>query len=121
MASHQQQRVLVLEDEWLIAEQIEDALDAAGYEVIGPLGRVAEALELLDGQAVDVAVLDINLHEERSFVVAEKLAQTSTPFVFLSGYSDVELPPSLEDRPLLQKPVNSARLCACVRSLIASR
>jgi DNA-binding response OmpR family regulator len=112
--------VLVLEDEWLIADEIEMALDAAGYDVLGPVGRVCDALDLLQARAVDAAVLDINLHDERSFVVAEELVRTATPFVFLSGYSGVELPESLSDRPLLQKPYDVERLCSCVNSLISS-
>jgi DNA-binding response OmpR family regulator len=111
--------ILVLEDEWLIAEQIEGALEAEGYAVLGPVGRVREALELLNGRAVDAAVLDINLHNERSFAVAEQLAHASIPFVFLSGYSDVELPHGFGDRPLIQKPVDADQLCRCVRSLVS--
>jgi DNA-binding response OmpR family regulator len=111
-------RVLLLEDEWLIADEVELALQAAGFDVLGPVGRVCDAMDLLVSQRVDVAVLDINLHGERSFGVAEQLARTATPFVFLSGYSDLELPQHLRDRPLMHKPVDLARLCRYVSSLI---
>jgi DNA-binding LytR/AlgR family response regulator len=75
-------------------------------------------MELLASQTVDVAVLDISLHGERSFVVAEQLARSATPFVFLSGYSNIELPENLRDRPLMQKPFNVGRLCSCVNMLV---
>ena len=111
--------VLVLEDEWLIADEIELALRAAGCDVLGPVGRVCDAMELLTFQAVDAAVLDINLHGQRSFVIAEQLQQAATPFVFLSGYSGVELPEHLSHHLLMQKPFDLERLCQCVNSMIA--
>lgn len=114
-----QAKVLVLEDEWLIADQIESALLAAGYDVIGPIGRVRQAIELLNDTSVDVAILDINLHEDRSFVVAERLAESATPFVFLSGYSDLEIPASFSGRPLMQKPVDPDDLCRVIGDLLA--
>jgi DNA-binding response OmpR family regulator len=120
MAVPRRLRVLVLEDEWLIAEQIETALGAAGYDVVGPVGRVHEAMDLLKGQAIDAAVLDINVHDERSFTVAEKLAQDATPFVFLSGYSNLELPRSFDGRPMMQKPIDTARLCRCLEALVVA-
>jgi DNA-binding response OmpR family regulator len=111
--------VLVVEDEWLIAEQIEQALTAAGYDVLGPVGRARAALALLATSPVDAALLDINVHGERSFAVAERLAKASTPFIFLSGYSNVELPESFSDRPLMQKPIDVGRLCLYLQSLIS--
>jgi DNA-binding response OmpR family regulator len=119
MPSGRRPVVLVLEDEWLIADEIESALRAAGFDVVGPVGRFGDAIDLLAARPVDVAVLDINLHGERSFVVAEQLAQNATPFMFLSGYSGVVLPESLRHRPLLQKPFDAERLCHVVTSLIA--
>lgn len=80
-------RVLVLEDEWMIADQVATALTSAGFDVVGPVGHVKQAFALLANASVDVAVLDINVHGERSFALAEQLAQTGTPFVFPSGYS----------------------------------
>jgi DNA-binding response OmpR family regulator len=118
MASPTRLRVLVLEDEWLVADQFESALADAGFEVVGPVGRVAEALELLRGQAVDAAILDINVHGQRSFSVADELSRHATPFVFLSGYSDVELPAALSGRPLLEKPVNSDSVRRAIGALL---
>jgi len=118
MASGTRARVLVLEDEWLIAEQIGGALAQAGYEIVGPVGRVRQAMDLLEREAVDLAVLDINVHEDRSFQVADRLAETATPFVFVSGYSDLEMPHSFSDRPLLQKPVDPDNLCRLMNHLL---
>ncbi|MEH6676557.1 response regulator [Phenylobacterium sp.] len=111
-------KVLVLEDEWLIAEQIGTAITGAGYEIVGPVGRVRQAMDLLEREAVDLAVLDINVHEDRSFEVAGRLAAKATPFVFLSGYSDLEIPCGFSDRPLLQKPVDPDNLCRLLGRLL---
>ena len=118
MADGHPPRVLVLEDEWTIAELIKDALEGAGYEVVGPIGRVAEALALLKRERCDAAVLDMNLHGERSFGVAEMLAGTSTPFVFVSGYSAAVLPAAFVERPLMQKPIDTTTLCRWVAVLL---
>ena len=70
---------------------------------------------------VDAAVLDVNLHGDRSFRIAEFLAGHQTPFVFLSGYSTTELPAALSKRPLMQKPFDSAALRQCVEALLNPR
>ena len=119
MADGHRPRVLVLEDEWVIAELIQDALEEAGFEVVGPAGRISQALALLENQKCDAAVLDMNLHGEHSFRVAEELAARSTPFVFVSGYSTAVLPPAFIDRPLMQKPVETTALCRCIATLLA--
>jgi DNA-binding response OmpR family regulator len=121
MAQASPLRVLVLEDEWLIAEQIEAALNDAGFDIVGPVGRIEEAMALLSGDGIDAAVLDINVHGQRTFRVAERLAARSTPFVFLSGYSEVELPSSFSERPLMQKPIDPVALGHCVISLLRAK
>ena len=121
MAGPHLPRVLVLEDEWLIAAQIEAALNAGGYEVIGPVGHIDEALALLNLQAPDAAVLDINVHGERSFRVAERLCEIATPFVFLSGYAENELPEPMAQRPLVRKPLAGQALCRSIDALLPPR
>jgi CheY-like chemotaxis protein len=118
MAALRRPHVLVLEDEWIIADQIEAALEDAGYAVVGPVGRVDAAMALLKSRAVDAAVLDINVHGDRSFRVARKLAQDAIPFIFLSGYARTELPAALSKRPLMQKPIDLPVLCRYVASLL---
>ncbi len=111
-------QVLVLEDEWLIADQISSALVEAGYDVLGPVGRIDDALELVAHGHVDAAVLDINLHNDRSFRLAEELCRKAIPFAFLSGYSQGDLPPEFVDRPLMQKPVDAPGVRRCLGSLL---
>lgn len=99
--------VLVLEDEYFIARQICDLLTAAGGRVIGPFSSVADALA---APYADCAVLDINLHGEMQFQLADRLAGQGVPFVFSSGYDRAVLPPRHAHRPFCLKPMLSGQL-----------
>lgn len=102
-------RVLLVEDELLVAMDLELTLQERGYEVAGPAATVADALRhVRDG--VDAAVLDINLEGEESLPVGEALLAQGTPFVFLTGYADRELPGALQHAPRLTKPVRPSAL-----------
>lgn len=79
-------RILVVEDEPLVAMLLEDMLLELGAYVVGPVGQVRDALALLNGEPVDAAVLDVNLGQERSDAIAVKLEAIGTPFVFATGY-----------------------------------
>jgi DNA-binding response OmpR family regulator len=98
-------RILVVEDEWLIGDYIADHLTDVGYDVQGPFPNVSQALAFLETTPVDGAVLDITLGREKSFPIAETLAERGIPFVFLSGYVETVLPPGLSNSTLLTKPV----------------
>jgi two-component SAPR family response regulator len=111
-------RILVVEDEWMIADQIADVLRDVGYDVVGPVGRITEALSLLNGEQVDVALIDVNVHGDLTSKVAEALEAASVPFAFVSGYSRQDLPANLRGRPLLQKPVEANAVYRCVQSLL---
>jgi DNA-binding response OmpR family regulator len=103
-------RVLVVEDDALIALDIAHELADAGLEVIGPATSVAKALELVAANGCDVAVLDVNLGKETSAPVASELRKRGTPFIVLSGYSSEQHPPELHGAPLLSKPARPGAL-----------
>ena len=105
-------RILVVEDEPLIAMDFSQTLSEAGYVVIGPANSVAQALALLAQFGCDAAVLDINLGMETSEPVARELIRLGTSFVATSGYSREQKPEFMQTVPLLGKPVNSAMLIA---------
>lgn len=111
--------VLIVEDEWLIADQLANALRNAGYQIAGPVGQLAPALELVRSTRIDVALIDINIDGGRTFGLADALANASIPFAFLSGYSKADLPRNLRAYPLLQKPVDANTVCRCIRSLLS--
>jgi CheY-like chemotaxis protein len=82
-------RILVVEDEYLIAMSLQDALETAGSIVVGPAPSVDKALQTIDSEwHIDAAVLDVNLGGALSYGVADKLIARKIPFVFTSGYED---------------------------------
>jgi CheY-like chemotaxis protein len=111
-------KILVLEDEWMIAEQIEGMLGDLGFEVVGPIGRVEQALALLDEQRIDAALLDINVNGTTTYAVAKRLVEADIPFLFLTGYAAADLPGKMGARPLLQKPVNARILRQAMMNLL---
>ncbi|HWE47219.1 MAG TPA: response regulator [Caulobacteraceae bacterium] len=111
-------RILIVEDEWLIADLLEAMLDELGYDAVGPASSVQEALELIQEQAVDAALLDVSLGRVRSYPVAEALMRAGTPFLFLTGYIDGDLPAQFRSAPVLCKPVSLVELKAPLEQLV---
>lgn len=111
-------RVLVVEDEALIALDIAQQLADAGFGVIGPATSVAQAFQLIEDEGCDLAVLDFNLREETAESIAVELRARHTPFILLSGISKDRLPASLTEAVLLAKPAHPATLIAALRRSI---
>lgn len=111
-AEKRQARLLVVEDEALVAMLIEDILVEAGFQVVGPFGQAQEALAHLErDKKIDAAVLDVNLGAgECSFGVARELAARGVPYVFVTGYGPAGLAGHYEGAPVLQKPFDPAAL-----------
>ena len=103
-------KVLVVEDEALVAMLVEDALLDAGFGVIGPAATVEEALSLLQRERPDAVVLDLNLAGETSTPVADELAARGIPYVIATGYGASGLPPGHQDAMVLAKPYDPAEL-----------
>ena len=103
--------ILLLEDDLLLAMDMEDFLGDRGYDVIGPYGRVGQALEAAENMGLNGAVVDLNLHGEMSFPVIELLRARNVPVIVCSGYAELpELKQKLTGLPLLPKPWNPQRL-----------
>jgi CheY-like chemotaxis protein len=99
-------KVLVVEDEALVSMLLEDMLSDLGCEIVGPIMRLREALAMAEdeSQAIDVAILDVNLAGERSFPVAEALEKRGCLFVLATGYDDAGIDERWRARPMLRKP-----------------
>jgi len=110
-------RVLVVEDEALVAMLVEDALLDAGYEVIGPARSVAEAMAMLASERPGAAVLDLNLGGENSLRVADELSARGIPFIVATGYGAGGLPPHHDEVLVLPKPYDPADLTAALGRL----
>ena len=114
-------RVLVVEDEFLVATLIEDMLRSAGCVVSGPIPRLAEALDAVDRGPYDAAILDVNLGGERVDPVAQALSCRNVPFAFVTGYSIGSLPGEHAERPCLRKPFKITDLLSTVSNLVHTR
>lgn len=97
-------RILVVEDEAIVAMLLEDMLAELGYEVVGPVTRLERALDLARGAAIDAAVLDVNLNGRDTYAVADALSARAIPFVFATGYGARELAERFRGTPVTQKP-----------------
>ena len=98
-------RILVVEDQFLIAMEIQDCLEKAGAKVIGPLGRLEGALSSAEREGLDAALLDIDLHGERCWPVADVLARRAIPFVFATGFAtEIVMPERFTGYAVLSKP-----------------
>jgi len=107
-------RILVVEDEFLIALDIAGALEQAGLAVIGPVSTVGDALEAIAREEVHGALLDAHLAGEPVGRVADALKARNIPFAFVSGYGREQLPPAHRDAPLVKKPFTGTDLLAAV-------
>jgi len=111
-------RVLVVEDEFLVAMLIEDMLHTAGCIVSGPIPRLGEALEAVGRETYDAAILDVNLGGDRIDPVARALSCRNVPFAFVTGYGIGGLPGDYAERPHLRKPFKMTDLLNTVSDLV---
>ena len=106
-------KVLVVEDEPLLAITLKDVLTGSGCTVIGPASSLKQGMRLIEKEAVDGAILDVNLRGEMVFPLADALAERSIPFVYVTGYSKL-LRACNHGRPVLQKPYTNQQLLKIV-------
>ncbi|RPD84570.1 response regulator [Luteimonas sp. 100069] len=103
-------KILVVEDESILAMLLEDFLSDLGYAMPAIASTVASALAILDTHDIDFAILDINLGGEQSFPIADSLLERGIPFIFMSGYGAAGVPVRLKSIHTLQKPYGADAL-----------
>jgi DNA-binding response OmpR family regulator len=113
-------RILVVEDEALIAMEIAVILEEAGAEIIGPANSVEQGHQLIAQQASDphAALLDVNVAGVSSDSIARLLLARKVPFAFMTGYTSAEVSELVPAAPVLQKPFTPAQLLAVLQSLL---
>ncbi len=111
-------RVLVVEDEWLIADMIARTLDEAGYRVVGPVPTAAQAIATLDAQSCDVALVDLNLSGDKSYAVIDRLRASGIPHLLVTGYSTDDLPDGYRACAMIGKPVEPAALLETLAAML---
>lgn len=115
-------KVLVVEDELLVALNLETLLLEAGCHVIGPIGSLPAALEASESEMADLAILDINLRGEQVFPVAERLLDRGIPLIFCSGYADTSaVPDRFGTCVKLGKPYSAVEITEAMRRVLGAR
>jgi DNA-binding response OmpR family regulator len=109
-------RILVVEDEFLIALDITSVLEQAGITVIGPVSTVAEAMSAIESEKMAGVLLDAHLAGEPVGCIADALKAKVIPFAFVSGYGLEQLPAGHRDVPLVKKPFTGQDLLAAIAS-----
>ena len=110
-------KILLVEDETLVAMLLEDMIVDLGGTVVASASRLERALEMVrdGGLEIDLAVLDVNLGGAEAFPVANALVERGVPFAFSTGYGNSGLPAAWRDRPTLQKPFTQEQVSAVLR------
>jgi CheY-like chemotaxis protein len=111
-------RIMVVEDEALIAALVDEWLGELGYTMVGPARSVAAAMALLEDAPPDGVILDVSLGNETSYAVADKLTAMGVPFAFSTGHPDNDLLPRYRGRLTLSKPFDFDDLERVVASFV---
>ena len=110
-------RILVVEDEALLAMELEQVLEAAGYTIIGPCSNLKSAAEASRGEAINLALLDINLNGEMVYPLADELSEEGIPFILMTGYDTSSLPERFRGAPRVSKPFDPAPLAEKIQRM----
>jgi two-component SAPR family response regulator len=110
-------RILVVEDEALVALDLADMLCDLGHEVVGPAASCGDALSLCRGGLVDLGLLDFNLGGETSAALADELTSRGIKFAFVTGYRRESLPARFRETPFVSKPVSPTSLLRAIEKI----
>lgn len=113
-------RILIVEDEGLIAFGIEQDLEDAGFEIVGTCGTVSDALQKIDEGNIDAVTLDGNLFGKSSAPIAERLVSLEIPFVVLTGYSSGQIGEWINNAPRINKPHDAKQLVEELKKLLSA-
>jgi DNA-binding response OmpR family regulator len=109
----------LVEDEWLLADILEETVREMGFNVSGPVPTVPQALTLLDGDLIGSAILDVSLGpSQKSYPIARILMERRIPFLFVSGYHEKDLPSEFRAIPLCSKPYDGDVLRSHLQKLL---
>lgn len=113
-------RVLIVEDEFFLADDTARELSAAGAWIVGPIARLDEAKAQIAADEFDVALLDIKLGEDMAFPLADALIARGIPFAFVTGYDQSVIPERFAGAPVLTKPTGNGALLDLLQQLCAT-
>jgi two-component sensor histidine kinase len=111
-------RVLLVEDEPLVSMMLADMLSAFGHKVDGPYSRFSDAILAAKTNNLQAGILDVNLGGEKTYAVADILTDRKIPFAFVTGYGPDSIVPAFSHAPVLQKPIEAAKLHALLQQIV---
>jgi two-component system, response regulator PdtaR len=111
-------RVLIAEDEFLVALSLEEDLRGHGCEIVGPFSKLADARKAAEAEDIDVGLLDVNMNGEMAYPVADALYARRIAFIFLSGYGAMNFPEQYRDAPRVPKPYDPSILIKEIRKIL---
>src|SRR5262245_46788028 len=115
-------RMLVIEDEYFLADDLARDLASLGAEILGPVGDFADAERIVrSGTPIDAALVDINIKSELVYPLADRLRARNVPFVFTTGYDRNSVAAGFEDVPVWEKPINLPALIHDLAGMMAKR
>ena len=109
-------RILIVEDEFIIADEIALVVEGLGHSIVGPAGTVEEAASIIAGEPLDFAIIDANLRGHSSSELARSLVERQVPFCVCTGYRVDDIRSAFGDIPVIQKPVRERTLAAILES-----
>src|SRR5262245_22601490 len=115
---HAARRVLILEDEAMIAGLIESILSAAGWSVVGPVATLERAFEAIDRGRLDAALLDVRINGHDAYAVADVLMGRGIPFIFVSGFTRKQMPPGYRNCAYIAKPFTPDAILARLEEVV---
>jgi DNA-binding response OmpR family regulator len=113
-------RILIVEDEFYLADDLAAALKGNGALVLGPVGTLADAQSAVDAGNFDCAILDMNLRGDMSFPIADRLQEAGIPFLIATGYNSASLPERFAGVPRVEKPSDTALILDAIAPLLGS-
>ena len=113
-------RVLIVEDEYYLADDLTAELRRRGAEVIGPVGSLDEAREQVERTAFDCAILDMNLRGDMAFPIADRLQEAGIPYVIATGYNSASLPDRFKDVPRVEKPFDPGQVASAIPAAMSA-
>ncbi|MEG3166152.1 response regulator [Sphingomonas sp. PB2P19] len=111
--------VLIVEDEYLLADDLARGFDKEGISIVGPVPSLAQALELVEQKRINMAVLDIALDGDKVYDVADALIRRNVAVLFVTGYDRSDIPARFAKVPMCQKPVGADEVIAALARLVA--
>lgn len=111
-------RIIIVEDESMVAMLLEDMLEDLGHQVVATVGSMDKAEQLVAGEAFDLAILDVNLNGEHTYPLATKLKERGAPFLFSTGYGRSGLLPEWRESAVLQKPFTERDLAKAIQAAV---